>query len=119
MNAVPVLYTERCVLNGITQEDFPTLRHIVDDALFRRFLPELYKLVRSPKGLQRFLDAFKEYLIQDAEKRIQNYEWFYEQFEAIKSTSLKHQSNINSLLLILKLVMTNPNNLPNNPFKNS
>ena len=65
MKAVPILHTERCILNGITQEDIPTLRLIVDDALFRRFLPELYKLVRSPKGLQRFLDAFKEYLIQD------------------------------------------------------
>lgn len=65
MNAVPVLYTERCVLNGITQEDVPTLRHIVNDALFRCFLPELYKLVRSPKGLQRFLDTFGKYLAED------------------------------------------------------
>lgn len=65
MNAVPVLNTERCVLNEITQEDILMLRDIVDDILFRRFLPELYKLVRSSEGLQRFLDAFQEYLAKD------------------------------------------------------
>jgi len=65
MNSVPVLFTERCVLEGITQEDVPVLRHIIDDGQFRRFLPELFKFVISPEGLQRFLDTFKEYLIQD------------------------------------------------------
>lgn len=65
MKSVPVLYTERCVLNGITQEDIPALRCIVDDALFRRFMPELCTLVRSPKGLQRFLDTFGKYLAED------------------------------------------------------
>ena len=35
----------------------------------------------------------------------------------ISFTSLKHQSNITSFLLKLKLIITNPNNLPNNPFK--
>lgn len=65
MNSVPVLYTERCVLEEITQEDVSELRHVIEDRQFRRFLPELFGLVRNPEGLQRFLNAFKEYLIQD------------------------------------------------------
>ena len=34
-------------------------------------------------------DVKQEYAIQDVKNRIQNYEWFYEQYEAIKSTSTK------------------------------
>ena len=34
-------------------------------------------------------DMKQEYLVQDAKSRIQNYEWFYEQYEAIKSTASK------------------------------
>ena len=34
-------------------------------------------------------DIEQEYLIQDANKRIQNYERFHEQYEVIKSTSMK------------------------------
>lgn len=38
----------------------------------------------------RFLNDMKqEYLVQDAKSRIQNYEWFYEQYEVIKSTASK------------------------------
>lgn len=34
-------------------------------------------------------DVRQEYMVQDAKSRIQNYEWFYEQYEAIKSTATK------------------------------
>lgn len=34
-------------------------------------------------------DVKQEYAVQDVKSRIQNYEWFYEQYEAIKSTSTK------------------------------
>ena len=50
-----------------------------------------YKLGRPfAKMDARFLNDIKqEYAVQDVKNRIQNYEWFYEQYEAIKSTSTK------------------------------
>lgn len=65
MNSVPVLYTQRCVLDGITKEDVPVLRCIIDDEQFRRFLPELFGFVRNSAGLHRFLDTFSKYLAED------------------------------------------------------
>ena len=50
-------------------------------------------------------DVKQEYMIQDAKNRIQNYEWFYEQYEAIKSTAnkarLSEGSEKNSIRMIL------------------
>ena len=50
-------------------------------------------------------DIKQEYMIQDATSRIQNYEWFYEQYEAIKSTAnkvkLSEGSEKNSIRMIL------------------
>ena len=50
-------------------------------------------------------DVKQEYMIQDAKSRIQNYEWFYEQYEAIKSTAnkarLSEGSEKNSIRMIL------------------
>ena len=34
-------------------------------------------------------DVRQEYAVQNVQNRIQNYEWFYEQYETIKSTSMK------------------------------
>ena len=50
-----------------------------------------YKLGRPfAKMDARFQNDIKqEYAVQDVKNRIQNYEWFYEQYEAIKSTSTK------------------------------
>lgn len=62
------------------------------------------------KPFARFDSRFKndikqEYMIQDATSRIQNYEWFYEQYEAIKSTAnkvkLSEGSEKNSIRMIL------------------
>ena len=36
-------------------------------------------------------DIKQEYIIQDANKRIHNYEWFYSQYEEIKATKQKVQ----------------------------
>ena len=50
-------------------------------------------------------DIKQEYMIQDAKSRIQNYEWFYEQYEAIKSTAskvrLSEGSEKNSIRMVL------------------
>lgn len=50
-------------------------------------------------------DVKQEYMIQDAKGRIQNYEWFYEQYEAIKLTANKARlsdgSEKNSIRMIL------------------
>ncbi len=68
----------------------------------------LYYVIGRP--FARFDSRFKndvkqEYLIQDAKSRIQNYEWFYEQYEAIKSTAnkarLSEGSEKNSIRMIL------------------
>lgn len=65
MNAVPVLHTRRCVLREIARDEIPTLRQIVDDDLFQRFLPELYELVKSEEGLHRFIKSFETYAQHD------------------------------------------------------
>ena len=50
-------------------------------------------------------DVKQEYAVQDVKNRIQNYEWFYEQYEAIKSTAnkarLSEGSEKNSIRMIL------------------
>ena len=50
-------------------------------------------------------DLKQEYMIQNAKSRIQNYEWFYEQYEAIKSTAskvrLSEGSEKNSIRMVL------------------
>lgn len=50
-------------------------------------------------------DVKQEYAVQDVKNRVQNYEWFYEQYEAIKSTAnkarLSEGSEKNSIRMIL------------------
>ena len=50
-------------------------------------------------------DVKQEYAVHDVKNRIQNYEWFYEQYEAIKSTAnkarLSEGSEKNSIRMIL------------------
>ena len=64
MKAVPILHTARCVLSEIRKENMNTLREIVEDEQFQRFLPELYTLVNSNEGLNHFVTTFDKYLSQ-------------------------------------------------------
>lgn len=57
----PILYTKRCRLDRITLHDVDMLRDIVEDVLFRLFLPELYELMHNFDGIHRFLNSFDTY----------------------------------------------------------
>ena len=58
---LPILHTDRCVLDEITLSDIPVLHDIVEDASFKQFLPELYEVVHEFDGLHRFLRSFETY----------------------------------------------------------
>lgn len=57
----PILHSDRCVLNGITSSDIPTLRNIVEDKLFHQCLPELYDVLRGEHGIYQLLSSFQAY----------------------------------------------------------
>lgn len=65
MTTFPEHNTRRCVMRRVTPDDIPALRQIIDDELFLRFLPELYKMVRTNDGLQRFIRIFDTYVQND------------------------------------------------------
>lgn len=65
MTIVPELKTQRCALNGITEEDFSAMHQIFDDQLSQQYLPELYELVAVQGGLQQMMSSFESYLSQD------------------------------------------------------
>ena len=57
----PILYTERCKLDRITLHDMDILRDIVEDNVFRLYLPELYEVVHDNDGIHQFLRSFDMY----------------------------------------------------------
>ena len=57
----PILYTKRCRLDRIILHDMDMLRDIVEDILFRLFLPVLYELVHNVDGMYKFLSSFDKY----------------------------------------------------------
>lgn len=57
----PILYTKRCKLDRITLQDMDILRDIVEDNLFRLYLPELYEVVHDVEGIHQFLRSFDTY----------------------------------------------------------
>lgn len=65
MTTFPKLNTRRCVLRRVTLDDIPSLRQIIDDELFLRFLPDLYEMVRTNDGLKRFIRIFDTYIHND------------------------------------------------------
>lgn len=65
MKDFPVLHTQRCVLNRITDEDIPVMRQIFKDVLTQKYLPELRSLVRTDKGIRQILQSFDFYLSKD------------------------------------------------------
>ena len=50
-------------------------------------------------------DIKQEYMIQDAGSRIQNYEWFYEQYVVIKSTAAKVELSEGTEKTSIKMIL--------------
>ena len=65
MITFPVLHTKRCILREILQEETPTLRQIIEDGLFQRFLPELYDAVKTEVELLQLMRHFETYVQND------------------------------------------------------
>ncbi len=65
MNTFPPLHTKQCILREITRDEIPTLREIIEDELFQRFLPELYDTVKTEEGLLQLMRHFDTYVQKD------------------------------------------------------
>ena len=65
MTEFPVLQTPRCVLNRITEEDIPVMRQIFNDKLTRKYLSELWTLVKTDEGIKQMLSSFYTIMEQD------------------------------------------------------
>ena len=65
MTELPVLNSPRCVLNRITEEDIPVMRQIFDDELTRKYLSELWTLVKTDVGIKQMLSSFNVYMEKD------------------------------------------------------
>lgn len=62
MSTFPTLHTKRCILREITRNEIPTLREIIEDELFQRFLPEMYDTVKTEEGLLQLMRHFDTYV---------------------------------------------------------
>lgn len=62
MNKFPYLHTKRCILRGISQDGITTLREIIEDEQFKRFLPELYDTVKTEEELLQLMRHFDTYV---------------------------------------------------------
>lgn len=65
MSTAPILYTQRCVLEGVTNDDLFVLRQFAYDNLFVRFLPELYDVFKSEQSILQFKRNFEVYSQND------------------------------------------------------
>ena len=65
MTELPVLNSPRCVLNRITEEDIPVMRQIFNDRLTRKYLSELWTLVKTDEGIKQMLSSFYTLMVQD------------------------------------------------------
>lgn len=65
MNITPDISTKYCLLTRISEDYISELKEVFDDAETRRFLPELYELLDSPFGLQKFVSSFDFYAQND------------------------------------------------------
>ncbi|MDC2009068.1 GNAT family N-acetyltransferase [Bacteroides thetaiotaomicron] len=65
MKTVPELTTSRCALRQIAIEDLPLLSQIMQDEQSQQYLPELYDIVKTEKGLLQCVSSFETYLHQD------------------------------------------------------
>lgn len=62
MITFPTLHTMRCILREITRDEITTLREIIEDELFKRFLPEMYDTVKTEEGLLQLMRHFDTYV---------------------------------------------------------
>lgn len=65
MTELPVLKSPRCVLNRITEEDIPVMRQIFNDRLTRKYLSELWTLVKTDEGIKQMLSSFNTLMKQN------------------------------------------------------
>lgn len=62
MNTFPALHTKRCILREISRRELPTLREIIEDKQFQRFLPEMYNAVKTEEELLQLMRHFDTYV---------------------------------------------------------
>ena len=65
MNPFPEINARHSVLTRISEDALGLLKEIFDDADTRRFLPELYELLDSSNGIQKFVSIFDLYTQND------------------------------------------------------
>ena len=65
MNPFPEINAKHSVLTRISKDALKILKEIFDDADTRRFLPELYELLDSSNGIQKFVSTFDLYTQND------------------------------------------------------
>lgn len=65
MIELPVLKSRHCLLNRITEEDLPVMRQILNDELTRKYLSELWTLVKTDEGIKQMLTSFYIFMEQD------------------------------------------------------
>ena len=65
MNPFLEINARHSVLTRISAEELEILKEIFDDADTRRFLPELYELLDSSNGIQKFVSTFNLYAQND------------------------------------------------------
>ena len=65
MNPFPEINARHSVLTRISEDALSILKEIFDDADTRRFLPELYELLDSSNGIQKFVSTFDLYTQND------------------------------------------------------
>ena len=61
MNPFPGINARHSVLTRISEDVLGILKEIFEDADTRRFLPELYELLDSSNGIQKFVSTFDLY----------------------------------------------------------
>lgn len=61
MSVIPNVSTKYSLLTRVSEDDMSMLREVFEDVETRRFLPELYELLDTPAGLQKFASTFELY----------------------------------------------------------
>ena len=65
MNPFPEINARHSVLTRISEDALGILKEIFEDVETRRFLPELYELLDSSNGIQKFVSTFDLYTQND------------------------------------------------------
>lgn len=65
MNPFPGINARHSVLTRISEDVLGILKEIFEDVETRRFLPELYELLDSSNGIQKFVSTFDLYTQND------------------------------------------------------